>query len=378
MSFEIRVNGVPFALWKSATVQRGIDSNAGAFRFTNSTAGPIGIYPVRAGDFVEILINGYRKIAGFVDEISGSHDTGSHTVEVKGRDNTQDLIDSSVPDSAKVTEGPVTLKNLIETVIAAIGAKIAVTSNVSGLAQFSSDDLQAAGSGRSCMDYLVSYARKLQVYLVPDGAGGLVIYRPDKSNGTTGQITHKSGEANNNVVRYSFKQSQQGRYNRILCRSQDNFGFNPFADYADGGGVDRNATATDSQIRASRYLEIQGEEAMGDKTCGARAAEEANIRRAFGTTYTVSVAGVTQAGGALWDFGQYVNINDDYAGIYGTYLIKTVEYAIDTTGGTRTQLTCVPPDAYQATAEPGPADKRTARTGAGYQAETPPEQGAIR
>lgn len=377
MSFEIRVNGIPFTLWKSATVQRSIDSNAGAFRFSSSTAAPVGTYPVKTGDFVEILINGYRKIAGFVDQVSGSQSETSHTIEVSGRDNTQDLIDSSVPDAAKVSEGPISLQALIEKVISVIGARISVSSNVIGIDSFSSDELQAAASGSGCMEYLVNFARKRQVYLVPDGAGGLIIYRPDRTAKASSPIIHKSGEANNNVSTYSFVQSQQDRFNQYVCRSQDNFGFDLFADYQ-GDGSDRNDQAIDGQIRPSRYFEFQAEESMDAKTCGDRAAEESNIRRALGTTYTISLPGVEQADGSLWDFGLFVQVDDVFAGIRGTFLIKTVEYAVDANAGTRTQLTLVPPDAYQVTAEPGPQDKRRARTGEGYQNQTPKTQGTLR
>lgn len=366
MSFEIRINGQPFRLWKSATVQRSIDANAGAFRFSNSTASPITFYPVKAGDQVEILINGFRKIAGFVDEISGTQNEMGHTIEVSGRDNIADLIDSSVPDTAKVSEGPITLKALIEKTISALGADIKVTSNVVGIGEFSSDDLQSAGSGSTCIEYLVSFSRKRQVYLVPDGAGGLIIYRPVSTETATSPLIHRQGDRRNNVASYSFRQSQQNRFNRYLCRSQDNFGFDALAEYF-GDGTDRNAAVTDDQIRSSRYLEIQAEESMQSGECSERAAEESNIRRAMGTTYTASVPGAAQADGSLWDFGLFVQITDDYAGISGTYLIKSVEYAVDTTQGTRTQLTCVPPDAYQVTAEPGPADRRQAKTGEAYQ-----------
>lgn len=377
MSFQIRVNGINFKRWKSASVQRSIDSNCGAFRFSNSTTAPLADYPVKTGDFVEIIINGTRKVAGFVDEITGTQDENSHTIEVSGRDTIADLIDSSVPDAAKVTKGPISLKSLIEGAISALGAAINVTSNVTGLASFETEDLQAASAGETCMAYLVSFARKRQVYLVPDGAGGLIIYRPDKSNKASSPLLHKQGGRNNNVLTYSFTQSQQHRFNEYKCRSQDNFGFSAIAEYF-GEGTNRKSSANDSQIRASRYIEFMAEETMTDKTCAERAAEESNIRRANGINYTVSIPGATQANGTIWDFGQFVTVDDDYAGIKGTYLIKSVEYAIDTTAGTRTQLTLVAPDAYQVTAEPTKEDKRTAKTGESYQNQTPVTQGTIR
>lgn len=376
MSFEIQINGQPFTLWKSATVQRSIDRNAGAFRFSNSSTVPLSQYPIKTGDFVEIIINGVRKIAGFVDEITGSQDGNSHTIDVSGRDNTADVIDSSVPDSAKVTDGPVSLKSLCEKVMEAIGAEIAVSTDIE-IDDFTSEDLQAAGSGQQCMSYLVSFARKRQVYLVPDGAGGLTIFRPDPTNKVSTPLLHQQAGTINNVVSYSFRQSQQNRFNNYLCRSQDNFGYDDASDYA-GDGVDRFGNVNDQQIRISRYLELQAEESMTETECTERASEESNLRRAFGIEYTASVPGVAQSDGTLWDFGQFVDIIDDYAGISGNFLIKSVEYAIDIGGGTRTQLTCVPPDAYQVKAEPTAEDKRTAETGGSFQEETGQTQPGIR
>lgn len=377
MSFQIRINGTPFGQWKSAVVQRSIDSNAGAFRFSTSSEAPIKAYPVKTGDFVEIIINGMRKIAGFVDEISGSQSDNSHNIEVVGRDNTADLIDSSVPDGAKVTEGPVTLEALAKNVISALSAQIRVDSTVAGITPFTSEDLQAAGSGQSCMDFLVSFARKRQVYLVPDGAGGLLIYRPVEANVATSPLLHRADDDQNNVLNYSFRIGQQQRYRTYICRSQDNMGADPFAEYF-GEGCNREGRCADTQIRISRLLEVQAEETMGNSDAGERAKEESNIRRAASTTYTATVAGAAQANGTLWDFGQFVDVIDDYAGIKGRFLIKSVEYAVDTESGTRTQLVCVPPDAYQVTAEAPKADKRSSKSGEAYQNETPPEQGVLR
>lgn len=376
MSFDIQINGRPYALWESATIQRSIDANAGIFNFTNSSTAPRSDYPIKVGDFVEIRINGTRKIAGFIDDISASQDDDSHTVEVSGRDRIQDLIDSSVPDAAKVTAGPVALKKLCENVISSLGAEIGVVQQFADVPDFTSDDLQAAGSGDTCMEYLVSFARKRQVYLVPDGSGNIVIFRPDRSNKSVSPLLNRKDGRINNVQSCSGRWSQQDRFNRYLCRSQDNFGFDPFGDYA-GEGTDRKDEVTDGQIRSTRYLEIQAEEAMKAPECKARASEEANIRRTSGETYTATVAGVDQSDGTLWDFGQFVDIIDDLNGVSGEFLIKSVEYAIDTVRGTRTRLVCVPPDAYQVTAEPTPADARQAETGRGFTGEQPDNRGQV-
>jgi prophage tail gpP-like protein len=270
------------------------------------------------------------------------------------------LIDSSVPDSAKVTEGEQTLKQLCERVIASLPKPpaIKVIENVLGLAPFTEDDIEAAGSATSCMEYLVSFARKRQVYLVPDGNSNLVIYRPNKANKASGVLLNKVGGTTNNVLNYSVTRSQQNRFRKILCRSQDNFGSDPFAD-SDGEGTDRNSSAPDGQIRATRYLEIQAEETMTKDECGERAKEEVNIRRAMGEPYTVTVAGHAQPDGTVWDFGQFVPVDDELAGVKGERLIKSVEWSEDTRQGSRTRMVCVQSDAYQVVAEPTAATKRT-------------------
>jgi prophage tail gpP-like protein len=360
MSFEVRINGKPFVLWETAMAQRSIDTNCGVFRFTNSGSSPIQDFPMKVGDFIAILIDTIRKVVGFIDEMNDTQDKNSHTIIMSGRDNIQDLIDSSVPDSAKVTEGPISLKKLCERVIASLPTPpdIKVIEQVFGLADFTEDDLESAGSATSCMEYLVGFARKRQVYLVPDGSGNLLIYRPDPSNKASGPLINKVGGTTNNVLNYSVTRSQQNRFRKILCRSQDNFGFDPFAD-SDGEGTDRNATAEDSQIRETRFLEIQAEESMTVTECGERAAEESNIRRAMGEPYTVTVAGHSQPDGTVWDFGQFVPVCDELAGVKGERLIKSVEWSEDTRQGSRTRMVCVQSDAYQVVAEPTAATKRT-------------------
>ena len=392
MSFEIRINGQPYTYWESALVRRSINTNAGVFRFSNSSTTPVSMndYPVRVGDFVEILISGVRKIAGFVDnmpdsfgEVQGKQGT-MHTVDVSGRDNIQDLIDSSIPDlidsdsteSAKVIEGPISLKALCEKIITAIGAKIKVIDKVEGLEDFTDEDLQAAGSGDKCMSYLVKFARKRQVYLVPDGNGNIIIYRPDKSNKASGALLHQKNNTTNNVKSYSASRSNQNRFNKYLCRSQDNFGYSSDADIEEG--TDRNGEAPDGDIRESRYLEFQAEESMTSPECEKRADEEANIRRTGSEGYIATVAGTTQSDGTVWDFGQFVQVEDDFADIHGEFLVSDVSYAQDITRGTRTTLTCVPPDAYQVTAEPTTETARSSSTGTKFSNPEPQEPGNIR
>jgi prophage tail gpP-like protein len=360
MAFEIRVNNNPFTLWETAVVRRSIDTPAGAFSFTSSALESGEDYPVKTGDYVQILVDGNAKVSGFVDRSTISGDTGTHVVNVAGRDTTQDIIDSSMPIDVSSLAGPISLKALCERVISALGANIPVVDESNADTQFQEIDSFISDTGRNAMQFLINFARKKQVYLVPNGTGKLLIFRPGATTAAT-PLTHTRAPEDN-VLRYSADFDYSRRFNLYRVRSQDNFGFDDDADYK-GDGVNRNGDVTDDQIRASRYLSVQGEESMTDVQTVNRAEEQANIRRALSTVYTATVQGVAQEDGTLWDIGQFVRVNDIFANMRGTFLIKEVEYTVDIAGGTTTALVCVPPDAYTVQGSPTARDSRRATLG---------------
>lgn len=377
MSFEIRVNGKKFELWQTANLQRSIDANAGAFRFSSSNTTPAQ-YPVKAGDKVQIVINGVSKLTGFAESVTGAMDEDQHTVTVEGRDNTCDLIDSSVPDAAKNITVPTTMKGMAQQVISALGADIEVINSIGSsvlVGESSGDDFGfdvdtgiSADTGKTCMEYLTSFARKKQVYLVPDGAGRLVVYRPGLVKASS-QIIHETNNTNNNVKNYSVKFDHQNRFRTYTISSQDNFGW--LEDYEDES-TSRGGTATDSAIRQSRFLNLQGEESLSNSESGNRATEEANIRKSRSTDYRVTLAGVSQTDGELWDFGQLVSVKDDFAGIRGIMLIRSVEYSVDINGGTNSILSLAPPEAYNVRID-NLSDTRRSKQGNNLQRQTPDE-----
>lgn len=370
MSFEIRINGEKFSLWESASLTRSIESNSGAFRFTSTNTRPVD-YPIKKHDAVQIVINGKTKLSGFVDTISARGSGSGQTITVSGRDNTRDLIDSSVPDGAKNIATPTNLKSMCETVISALGLDINVIDNSGASlaveAEADEDDFGfgeneeiAADSGKNAMDYLVEFARKKQVYLVADGQGNLVIYRPSATAGQTG-IVQTDNKAGNNVISYNYTADGSVEYNTYVARSQDNYGADPLASFEDDG-VDRKGQSVDSQVPAGRYYEFQSEESMTDAELKQRAEEENNVRRSQGFTYSVDVQGVAQQNGDLWDFGLIVPVRDEIVGVIGLYMIKSVTFSVDSSSGTIATLDITRPEAYKVRGEITQQDKRVAPT----------------
>ena len=370
MAFEIRVNGVLFTLWETASVQRSIDTNCGVFRFTSTNKSPAD-YPVKAGDAVQIVVDGQSIITGFVDVINakGSKAQGM-TIRVEGRDNVQDLIDSSVPDGAKSIETPISIQAMCREVIAALGLEIGVIFDAGSITAFPEGTEITADSGKKCMDFLTDFARKKQVYLVTNGQGDMIVFRPSGKISSTKLIQERNG-TRNNIISFSKNIDDSGRYFEYRVSSQDNFGADDEADYS-ADGVARKGLSEDDQIRLTRYLEIQAEESMDGTEIVDRAKEEQNIRTARGFEYSVDVVGTSQDDGTLWNFGQLVSVQDTVADVVGTYLIRAVSMSVDLNSGTITTLTLARPEAYtvrQATQQ----DKRIAPLDGQFQNAKPDE-----
>lgn len=345
---EIRSKGRAYTLWETATFSRSLDTNCGQFSFTSSN--PFNqSYPLRIGDNVQIIVNGFSVINGFIDKINASGDLNGHRLTIAGRDKVSDLIDSSVPDSAKIMKGPISLKAMAEKIIAALGASIKVVDASGGIDDFTGSELQAAECGQKCMEFLVSFARKRQVYLITNGSGDLVIFKPLGQKITT-PLLHVHDGANNNVKTAELELDISNRFNKYVVRSQKNTAADPFADY-NAGTVSVTGTAVDPEIRTTRYLEIRAEQAMSAAEGARRADEESNLRRAKGLTYTSVVIGDSQADGRPWDIGYLVDAFDDFNGVRGELLMFSISTKIDLSSGSETTIGASPADAYRAAAK---------------------------
>lgn len=370
MTFEIRVDGKLFTFWETASVSRSITRNCGSFTFSSTNKSPEE-YPVKVGSVVNVVYNQKPLITGHVDAIqaSGSVQQGTR-ITVSGRDNLQDLIDSSVPDSVKHIDTPVSLEDFCKKIINALGLKIPVKNATGESLIFNSEVEIDASSGTKCLAHLVSFARKQQVYLVSDGEGNLVIYRP-LDRVSKDKIIQRRDGIGNNIKGFNKTLNDSERFNLYKVRSQDNYGADGDADETEG--VDRQGESVDSQIRPGRYLEIQAEETMPDQENKDRAEEINNIRRAEALTYSVDVVGAAQSNGDLWDFGMVSFIHDEFADVKGSYMIRDVDFNANLGGGTVTTLSYTRKEAYTVRGEITEQDRRVCPIEDNYSKETPDE-----
>lgn len=355
---SVRVNGEPLATFKNYALKRSVNNSTGQFTLTSS-ASPEGDFPVKKGDFLQAIVDGDIKLAGYVDRTMVSATVDSRDAMLDVRDITQDLIDSSIPDSVKTIEGPISLQAMCENIILALNVPIGVTNLVTDIEPFSETDIQSGETGGKCMEYIQSFAKKRQVFITPSGTGNIVLYRPVQGEPIS-LLTHTRNANDNNIKRATFVDDDTDRFGSYSVKSQDNFsGLDGLADYSDGAGTNNGGISTDSQVRPSRYLEIVAEETMTPEECTARAEYQANLKRSNGVKYTCTVAGHSTADGTVYDFGQFHRIRDELVGVQGVFFLSDVVYNETLRGGDTTELTFTLPDAYTVQ---GPVSANTERT----------------
>ncbi len=377
----IEIKGTKFEGFESVSVSKNIETISGSFSLAATSTGSIGKanFPIRAGDPCKIFIKEEIIINGFVDSVGVRYDDGSHGLDVQGRDRTADVIDSTFIVK-RAFSSDINLEDVIRTTLDFEGsdglqtvlAGIDVINEAGTIKNFSTEESVAAEIGQTLFEFFETYARKRQVLLTTNGNGDIVLARSGttlvptvlKNKATGGKVgVLQIGRANNiksGIVTYDSKDL----FNTYLMQSQSN----PSAFSAIKGAVgidtdtvaDQSGKITDEKIRTSRRLVIPSKTSDNNEDLQKLAEWTRDIRRARETAYSVVVQGFHQdvEQTKVWTINQLVKVEDDFADVHATLLIKAVDYNLDLQAGSTTTIHLVPKDSY---ALQGKIDAATAK-----------------
>lgn len=349
MTMVIEVEGNPYDNFISGEVQIRLDVLCNTFSLVmaRSNSQPL---PFKVGSECKILINNVLVLTGVIELMTVEYEDVSHTIELAGRDNTSDLLDSSIDELSDIAEGP-TLKSIIEQVITNIGSSILVVEGTDTIKFNSVNDIASPESGDNAFTFVEGLARQRQVLLTSNGEGNVVITQGVADRLAGARIQNIIGALDNNVKSSTVSYDNTGRYNLYKLTGQGN----PSA-LVNAGDTDldtivnRGGGTSDTEIRKGRQLVLSAESSFSDDDSFNRAKWEANIRRARGRLYTVRLFSYSVSGSLMgtdiWEVNKLVSISDDFAGISGDMLVNSVVFSLDDSGGSISEITFVEPDAY--------------------------------
>ena len=346
MSLAIEVAGVRYEGWVSASVEVKMDALARAFNF-ETTARDGKPLPIRGGESCRIYADGDLILSGYVEIVEVEGDAESHSIQIKGRDKTADVVDSTLGVLSDLRP-PITLATVCRRTLKHLDCGVKVVDLASPEKYNEAEDLVAPEPGKPAFEFLETLARKRQVLLTSNENGDLVIARPSGAK-TGATLLHRVGDDANNVLSYSVSYDSTGRFRVYKTLSQLNV-----VPMLLAGGVDPSSIVSqgedrvvlDKQIRRGRQMVTTSESAFSALEGDKRARWEANFRRARGRVYGASVDGFRDSKGNLWRPNTRVRVRDEYAAIDEEMLISAVTYAQTESGGSLATLSLVDKDAY--------------------------------
>lgn len=355
MTMKLEVNGVQYDNFTAASCEIRLDALSNTFSFEAVAADGVPL-PFKGGEACRVIVNDNVVLTGSIEVVDVSYDANDHTIIVQGRDKTGDLLDSNL-SGFELRGESLTLKQIIEKAIDDISTpNISAESKIKVLEEVATDvfnpaeDVISAEPAMNAFDFIEKYSRKRQVLLTSNGDGNIVITSGSGIE-AAGSIQHIIGAEDNNVLASSFSFDTTGRYNAYKFASQLNpFALNLAGDTGLDSVVDQSGGVTDPDVRIGRQLILIAEAPNSDDQNEARAKWEANIRKARGLAYSVTVPGYqvdpTDLNSLLWQTNRLYQIVDDYLGKSEPMLCNTVTFTLDVEGGELTSLGFVDEKAY--------------------------------
>jgi len=342
---ELIVNGNPFTEFISASVTTSIATMAGDFNFTASSVDDIPTFKKR--DPIIVSVEGEKKLTGFIDEISGVDQEGSHTVSYSGRDKTGDFVDSqiNVIDELRPS-GALTLKRIIEAVISHLGSDLVVIDDVNPAAFDVVEDRINTQVGQSTLDFLLPLARKRQVLLPSNSDGNIVISQSQPiDSGAVLQRLLRSDT--NNIISQSWELDDTQEFNVYIHRGQlDPRALNSAGETNASSIEDQGAIVTITGPRVGRQKVILETGSYSNKQLKDRALWASQLAKARATRFNCVAQGHRNTAGQLWQENTLVQINSEVADISRKMLLNMITFSQGEGQATITNLEFVEKDVY--------------------------------
>lgn len=360
----LEANGSRYEGFTDISIFKSIETISGSFSFAATTS-TSNLFPIKAGNTCAAFIDGNQVINGYVDSVDISYDSISHSIAIRGRDRTCDLVDSSLI-GVKEFNG-MSLTSIIQKVLADnnMSAIKVINNTNSTLEPFSNLDPSSSPVSQTLFEFLEGLARKRQVLLSTDGNGNIVLARSGSITAETvlqNNINNNLNNIKSATANYDYSQ----RFNKYVLQSGQNvqaFAFASNLEYDNASSQD--GESIDSNIRESRVSEVISETSDSSTNLKELATWTKNLSTARSTQYSCTVQGYysNKANTLLWQPNMLVQISDDFADINATLLIKSVEYNLGLDTGSTTTLTLVDKDAYTLQAKIDSANAKANKKG---------------
>ncbi|MFH1999960.1 MAG: phage baseplate assembly protein [Planctomycetota bacterium] len=401
----VKVNGNEFNAWKSIQVSKSITSIAGSFSFTlyQDYGKWAPLWDLQMGDEVTVMVGKHVLIKGFIEERGGKGGAQSGSeYTISGREPTGDLVDCShYKHKDELTESEkgaglqgltnwirrttlprswnnVSLLRVVSDICNEFGITVEIYSSPSeGNVLLTTTQIYAVEKlfekvvyqdGDTAFNTIARLCKQraiLPVYGYNEaGEGRLYLTNADEYssgdlllNGATD--TSELDKIGHNVIDWDIKEDSKNRFSHYVLKSQASPEDNAATVGTIAAAISPVGVAIDYSIGRHRPSIIMSDSPGNSDNMKKLAAWEAVIRAGQSSKIAYSIYGWTQKSGQPWQLNSQVPIIDYKNNLKMTMLIDSVQFSCDS-GGTKTSLGLIHPDAYKA--NPSVTDASTINT----------------
>lgn len=333
---RIVIDGVSYSGWTSVSFQRSLAALSGSFEITLADEQTGKDWRFAAQKRCDIYIDLVKIMTGYVDSVSFAVTADSHSVALRGRDITSDLIDSSVVADKKGTPFAGTLKgadalSIIKTLVKPFDVKVKRVGEAGEkFARF------ATLKGETVFEALDRVAKQRGFILITDEEGTLFVTQ----SGVEKSVDSLKYGENILEAHGSYEYANRFRHYRVET--------DPVSDGSQNlWGSSVSAKWEDKEItRQARLLHVSAEADSTQSSCKKRASFEALYRAAASQVFTVVVGGWKQSDGSLWKANRTVFLDVPPLYLKDELLITAVTYDLSPEEGSKTSLTLMRKDAF--------------------------------
>lgn len=304
-------NGSEIKGWKSVSVGLSLSTICNGFSLSQFVGDDFDSPVLFPGDSVRIEVDGKMLIDGYVDEMSSSFSSGDHSIEIKGREKTCDLVDCSLKEFGLSWKNK-TAEQIVESVCGCFGLL------------FSSNGVKTDGKiAKFCPDPgctgadILSDVCKEKCVVCTSSGDGVIKFVNDNFDYAEDIIRQGVNVISANV---SFSDAERFSDYVVLCSSDPK--------------TKRRGEAFDYGVSRTRCLVIVDEGYGTVDAANQKASFESLSRSARSTTLNVTLHGWKMANGSLWKPGFLVDclIPAFFGKNVQTLLVNSVELSYDASG----------------------------------------------
>lgn len=335
-SLRVVVNGVEFTKFKRASISLSLGAVASAFSFDIARENFQTGFSIN--DEIQIYINDDLTLTGKVNSINTGYTDRSHDVTISGFSNTFDLTKATIFTNPNYAT-PISFIGLVNKIfgdnsVSSVGVAGGFASGKMISTIIDSNEAGTSGDiGETLFSFLDRYAKKVGVILSTNAKGQLVIY-DNAPVGSPIRLKNKRNNPTNKTIKSAdYLIDYSNRMKKVIVVSQQEF------------EDDVRGEAEDSSVKSDGVKCILSENIVDQAGCTTQAKWEVNKRISDSVSYNCTVFGFSYLG-TKYDINLLVDVDDDFAGVTSSMMIKDVEFNFSESGGSVTNLQLVLPDAY--------------------------------